>query len=158
MGYNKYMKHKNNSTVSYLPLILIAAVSIASIYFINNRLTEKTNMSSNGSVNSLSKNDIVVGTGTEALKGSKVKVLYTGSLLSDSSVFDQNQNKDNPFSFTLGAGSVIAGWDQGIEGMKVGGKRELLIPPDLAYGDNGAGDKIPPKASLKFVVELISVE
>jgi FKBP-type peptidyl-prolyl cis-trans isomerase FkpA len=99
--------------------------------------------------------DQVVGTGAEAVSGKKMVMEYTGRLLTGAQ-FDTSIGR-GPFSFVLGAGQVIKGWDLGIAGMKVGGKRELVIPPDLAYGENGQGP-IPPNATLVFDVELIGVE
>ena len=102
--------------------------------------------------------DLVVGEGAEAQDYNKVVVDYTGSL-ADGSVFDSSLNPGRePFTFTLGAGSVIKGWDLGVEGMKVGGKRKLTISPELGYGDQGAGDVIPPGATLIFEVDLLEVE
>ena len=102
--------------------------------------------------------DLVVGEGAEAQDYNKVVVNYTGSL-ADVSVFDTSLNPGRePFTFTLGAGSVIKGWDLGVKGMKVGGKRKLTIPPELGYGDQGAGDVIPPGATLIFEVDLLEVE
>ena len=102
--------------------------------------------------------DLVVGEGAEAQDYNKVVVNYTGSL-KDGSVFDSSLNPGRePFTFTLGAGSVIKGWDLGVKGMKVGGKRKLTIPPELGYGDQGAGGVIPPGATLIFEVDLLEVE
>jgi len=102
--------------------------------------------------------DVVVGDGTEAQDYNKVVVNYTG-ILEDGSIFDSSLKPGRtPFTFTLGAGSVIKGWDLGVKGMKVGGKRKLTIPSDLGYGDNGAGNVIPPGATLIFEVELLEVE
>ena len=102
--------------------------------------------------------NLVVGEGAEAQDYNKVVVDYTGSL-ADGSVFDSSLNPGRePFTFTLGAGSVIKGWDLGVEGMKVGGKRKLTIPPELGYGDQGAGGVIPPGATLIFEVDLLEVE
>ena len=102
--------------------------------------------------------NLVVGEGTEAQDFNKVVVNYTGTL-EDGSVFDSSLNPGRePFTFTLGVGSVIKGWDLGVKGMKVGGKRKLTIPSDLGYGDKGAGNVIPPGATLIFEVELLEVE
>tara|TARA_B100001250_G_C19667966_1_gene730152 strand:+ start:689 stop:1027 length:339 start_codon:yes stop_codon:yes gene_type:complete len=102
--------------------------------------------------------DIIVGDGVEAKDYNKVVVNYTGKL-EDGSVFDSSLNPGrSPFTFTLGAGSVIKGWDLGLKDMKVGGKRKLIIPSDLAYGENGAGSAVPPNATLIFEVELLEVE
>ena len=100
--------------------------------------------------------DVAVGKGTEAVAGKKVTVHYTGKL-TDGKQFDSSVGKD-PFTFTLGAGEVIAGWDKGVAGMKIGGKRKLTIPSDLAYGTTGAGSIIPPNATLVFDVELLKVQ
>ncbi len=96
------------------------------------------------------------GNGVKAVKHAKVSVHYTG-WLKDGTKFDSSVDRGTPFEFTLGAGQVIRGWDQGVEGMKVGGKRELIIPPHLAYGKRGAGGVIPPNAVLKFEIALLSV-
>ena len=102
--------------------------------------------------------EIIIGEGVEANDYNKVIVNYTGSL-EDGSVFDSSLNPGRePFNFTLGVGSVIKGWDLGVKGMKVGGKRKLIIPADLGYGENGAGSAIPPGATLIFEVELLKVE
>ena len=118
--------------------------------------------SNNGSVNKMKNGliieDLVVGDGAEAKDYNKVVVNYTGKL-EDGSVFDSSLNPGrSPFTFTLGAGSVIKGWDQGLKDMKVGGKRRLTIPSDLAYGASGAGSAVPPNATLIFEVELLEVE
>ena len=99
--------------------------------------------------------DKVEGTGTEAVKGSKVTVHYTG-WLTDGYKFDSSRDRNQPFSFTLGVGQVIKGWDEGVTGMKVGGQRRLVIPSELAYGPSGR-NSIPPNAVLIFDVELLSV-
>ena len=104
----------------------------------------------------LESTDEVVGQGKEAKTGDRVKVHYTGTLMNGTQ-FDSSRGKD-PFGFTLGKGEVIKGWDQGVVGMKVGGKRKLVIPFDLAYGEAGHPPSIPKKAALKFDVELLAVE
>jgi peptidylprolyl isomerase len=100
--------------------------------------------------------DREVGTGKEAKNGSAVKVHYTGTL-TNGSKFDSSLDRGTPFQFTLGKGQVIQGWDQGIVGMKVGGKRRLEIPPQLAYGERGFPPVIPPNSTLIFEVELVDV-
>ena len=108
--------------------------------------------------NGLVMEDLVVGEGTEAQDFNKVVVNYTGKL-EDGSIFDSSLNPGRePFTFTLGVGSVIKGWDMGVKGMKVGGKRKLKIPAELGYGSQGAGNVIPPNAVLIFDVELLEVE
>lgn len=101
--------------------------------------------------------DIVEGKGEEAKAGKKVTVHYTGTL-TDGKKFDSSLDRGDPFKFTLGVGQVIKGWDQGVEGMKVGGKRKLTIPSELGYGERGAGSAIPGNATLIFDVELLGVE
>jgi FKBP-type peptidyl-prolyl cis-trans isomerase len=100
--------------------------------------------------------DLVAGTGAEAKKGQLVKVHYTG-WLRDGTKFDSSVDRGQPFQFPLGAGRVIRGWDEGVAGMTVGGRRRLIIPPDLGYGPRGAGGVIPPNAELIFEVELLDV-
>lgn len=100
--------------------------------------------------------DVVVGDGDECAAGQSVDVHYTG-YLTNGTKFDSSVDRGRPFSFALGAGQVIAGWDQGVAGMRVGGKRKLTIPPHLGYGDRGAGGVIPPGATLVFDVELLGV-
>ena len=101
--------------------------------------------------------DFEVGSGAEASAGQTVVVHYRGTL-EDGSQFDASYDRGTPFSFPLGAGRVIKGWDEGVQGMKVGGKRKLVIPPDLGYGARGAGGVIPPNATLIFEVELLEVK
>lgn len=100
--------------------------------------------------------DQVVGTGEAAVAGQNVSVHYTG-WLENGKKFDSSVDRGQPFSFPLGAGRVIKGWDEGVQGMKVGGKRKLTIPSDLGYGSRGAGGVIPPNATLIFDVELLGV-
>ncbi len=114
--------------------------------------------------NTFEKIDTVEGSGKEAKPGCPIVVHYTGWLFDASqddnkgSKFDSSVDRNDPFVFNLGAGQVIQGWDQGFEGMKEGGKRTLIIPPDMGYGAAGAGGVIPPNATLVFDVELIEVQ
>jgi len=100
--------------------------------------------------------DIVTGDGEAATAGIEVTVHYTG-WLTDGKKFDSSKDRNDPFVFPLGAGHVIRGWDEGVQGMKVGGKRKLTIPPGLGYGARGAGGVIPPNATLVFEVELLAL-
>jgi FKBP-type peptidyl-prolyl cis-trans isomerase FkpA len=114
-------------------------------------------------VTQLMKDDENVGSGNEAVAGRQVTVHYTGWLYDPSrpdkkgSKFDSSRDRNDPFSFRLGGGQVIRGWDEGVAGMKVGGRRRLTIPPDMGYGARGAGSDIPPNSTLVFDVELLDV-
>jgi peptidylprolyl isomerase len=101
--------------------------------------------------------DLVVGDGAEATAGSTVSVHYVGVAHSSGEEFDASYNRGTPLSFRLGVGQVIQGWDQGVQGMKVGGRRQLVIPPQLGYGDRGAGGVIKPGETLIFVCDLMGV-
>jgi len=127
---------------------------------------EKTTMTSstNTNITALQKNDTVVGTGREAEPGFNVSVHYTGWLYDEKAAdhkgkkFDSSVDRGQPFKFDLGAGQVIQGWDEGFAGMKIGGKRTLIIPSEMGYGARGAGGAIPPNATLIFDVELLDVK
>jgi FKBP-type peptidyl-prolyl cis-trans isomerase FkpA len=120
----------------------------------------KSIMAFNTTASGLQYEDTVVGEGTEARAGQNVTVHYTGWLYNNGvqgAKFDSSKDRNDPFVFPLGAGMVIKGWDEGVQGMKVGGQRTLLIPAALGYGARGAGGVIPPNATLKFDVELLAV-
>ena len=105
--------------------------------------------------------DHTVGDGDKAVKGDTIEVHYTGWFYEDGTrgeKFDSSLDRDQAFQFELGAGQVIRGWDEGVEGMRVGGKRELILPPELGYGPSGSGGAIPPHATLNFEVQLLKVE
>jgi FKBP-type peptidyl-prolyl cis-trans isomerase len=114
-------------------------------------------------ISALQKNDVKEGTGAEARKGQTVRVHYTGWLYNAKAAdkkgdkFDSSRDRNEPFAFSLGAGEVITGWDEGVVGMKVGGTRVLTIPPAMGYGARGAGGVIPPNATLLFEIELLDV-
>lgn len=105
----------------------------------------------------LAKEDLIVGTGTEATSGKTVEVHYVGVAWSTKKQFDASWDRGRPFDFPLGAGRVIRGWDDGVAGMRVGGRRRLIIPPELGYGARGAGGAIGPNETLVFVVDLLAV-
>ena len=114
-------------------------------------------------MSTLQKIDITIGTGDEAATGQHVSVHYTGWLHDTTATgnkgakFDSSVDRGDPFDFPLGAGHVIKGWDEGVAGMKIGGKRTLIIPPEMGYGARGAGGVIPPNATLVFDVELLTI-
>ncbi len=112
---------------------------------------------SNSYRNTVSVIDTVVGEGEVSIPNTLVTVHYRG-VLEDGTVFDSSYERGEPFQFILGAGQVIPGWEIGIQGMKVGGQRTLVVPPEFAYGEYGAGEIIPPNATLVFQVELLSIE
>jgi FKBP-type peptidyl-prolyl cis-trans isomerase FkpA len=113
-------------------------------------------MSSITTPSGLTIEELVLGSGAAAAAGQKVSVHYTG-WLTNGTKFDSSKDRNDPFVIPLGAGSVIKGWDEGVQGMKIGGKRKLTIPPALGYGARGAGGVIPPNATLVFEVELLGV-
>ena len=130
-------------------------LNLSLIFFVSSCSEKKDSITMD---NGLVIEDIIEGDGKEANDYNKVVVNYTGKL-EDGSIFDSSLSPGKePFTFTLGVGSVIKGWDTGVKGMKVGGKRKLTIPPELGYGDRGAGNVIPPGATLIFEVELLEVE
>ena len=114
-------------------------------------------MASTKTASGLQIEDITVGEGSVAASGQQVTVHYTG-WLTNGSKFDSSKDRNDPFKFGLGKSQVIRGWDEGVQGMKVGGKRKLTIPPELGYGARGAGGVIPPNATLVFEVELLAVQ
>jgi|SRR3989344_922514 len=147
--------------------VVVALGAVGYIFFLGGSLNNVTSnlsqsgaatMSENNSANqtTLVVQDSTVGTGAEAMAGKVVTVNYVGTF-QDGTKFDASADHGEPFSFTLGAGEVIKGWDQGVAGMKIGGKRVLIVPPELGYGDRQVGP-IPPNSTLIFAVELLKVE
>ena len=144
--------------VFLLALIILVIFYLASGN-INDTSEENENQNAGleGGVDELKIEDILEGVGSEVKNGDTISVHYTGTLV-DGTKFDSSLDRNEPFSFTLGEGAVIPGWDKGILGMKTGGKRRLIIPPQLAYGEEGAGSDIPPNSTLIFEVELLDIE
>jgi len=150
------MKHLFLGIIIILILGLVAFVFSFTKAPEENEVTSQKNTMEN-TENSLLVTEVTLGEGTEAVAGKTISVHYTGTL-EDGTKFDSSLDRGQPFTFTLGIGQVIAGWDQGVEGMKVGGKRTLVIPPQLAYGSQGIPGAIPPNATLHFDVELLEVQ
>jgi FKBP-type peptidyl-prolyl cis-trans isomerase len=136
--------------------MLVAFVSAAAAFAAAPAAPAKTSGKGTKTASGLQYWDLKKGTGAVAKAGQTVKVHYTG-WLTDGKKFDSSLDRNEPFEFKLGAGMVIRGWDEGVAGMKVGGKRQLRIPPDLGYGAAGAGAAIPPNSTLVFDVELLGV-
>jgi len=140
-----------------LPVFLVGCWILLLIMFVLKPLSGKAAEEAMVTVPSgLQYVDRVVGSGREAHAGETATVHYTGKL-TNGTQFDSSKDRNQPFSFRLGAGHVIKGWDEGVEGMKIGGIRKLVIPPQLAYGSRGAGSAIPPNATLIFEVELLDL-
>lgn len=143
-----------------LPLALLLSIGIFSTTACSQQASAPMAPSN---ITALVKQDTKQGTGAEAVAGREVSVHYTGWLYDEAAPghkgakFDSSRDRGTPFDFPLGAGNVIKGWDEGVAGMKVGGQRTLLIPPAMGYGSRGAGNVIPPNATLVFDVELLGV-
>lgn len=136
---------------------LVAVLCLTAVAGAGEKMTEKKEGSQVVTTQSgLQYEDLVVGTGRQAKIGDTATVHYTG-WLANGTKFDSSVDRKAPFSFRVGAGQVIKGWDEGVSTMNVGGKRRLIIPPDLAYGSQGAGRVIPPSATLTFEVELLGL-
>ncbi len=150
---------KRKSIAFFLFFAILAAVSVGA-------QTDKADNSSPTKVTGKPKStasgvqywDLTVGTGASASNGKTVTVHYTGWLAADGKKFDSSVDRGQPFMFQIGAGHVIKGWEEGVAGMKIGGKRQVRIPPDLGYGARGFGAVIPPNATLIFDVELLAVK
>jgi len=149
--------------LTFLPLALLLSASIISTTACSEQANSPTSTMEKSKLTELIKTDIKLGDGKEATAGHDVTVHYTGWLYDETAPdhkgtkFDSSRDRGDPFEFPLGAGHVIKGWDQGVDGMKAGGKRTLTIPASLGYGARGAGGVIPPNAALVFDVELLAV-
>jgi FKBP-type peptidyl-prolyl cis-trans isomerase len=148
---------------SLVPLVILLSSSVFLITACSEPATPPSLTKESSKMSELIKTDIKLGEGAEATAGHGVSVHYTGWLFDETAPenkgkkFDSSRDRSEPFEFPLGAGHVIKGWDQGVEGMKVGGQRTLIIPAALGYGARGAGGVIPPNATLVFDVELLAI-
>jgi FKBP-type peptidyl-prolyl cis-trans isomerase len=140
----------------FWPLFVLIAVGIVALVLLNADLGGGGDADMTTLPSGLKYKDEVVGDGKEAKPGDKVQVHYTGRLVKNGTKFDSSLDRGEPFTFTLGKGEVIPGWDEGVAGMKEGGKRKLIIPSKLGYGPRNMG-KIPPNSDLDFDVELLKV-
>jgi FKBP-type peptidyl-prolyl cis-trans isomerase FkpA len=146
---------QRNIRIAAIAVIVLVLAVIGFAIFSSMQKGDTGNMITTAS--GLQYQDLVVGTGATAVAGKTVSVHYTG-YLEDGTKFDSSVDRNQPFEFTLGTGMVIPGWDEGVAGMKVGGKRKLVIPPNLAYGASGVPGAIPANATLTFDVELLEVK
>ena len=144
-----------NPVVEKFVLYVLPVLIFSFIFVIVMDSTNTVNVPASNDAGELQIEDVKEGDGKEAKVGDKVKVHYSGTL-TDGTKFDSSYDRDEPLEFTLGEGQVITGWEQGVAGMKVGGKRILTIPPELGYGEKGAGT-IPPNSTLLFEIELLKV-
>lgn len=149
------MKSKSVAFFLFFAFVAIASLAVAQT---DNSSPTKVEGKSKKTASGVEYWDLKVGTGATASNGKTVTVHYTGWLASNGKKFDSSVDRGQPFMFSLGAGQVIKGWEEGVAGMKIGGKRQLRIPPDLGYGARGAGGVIPPNATLIFDVELLGVK
>lgn len=161
------IKPKTDFSSLVLPLIFLALIILLITIFIMNNNTNKNNTNNveNSATKTTSINkdgveieDIKVGEGKELKTGDTATFHYVGTLKSNGNKFDSSRDRGQPFTTQIGVGQVIKGWDLGIPGMKVGGVRKLTIPYDLAYGEQGVGEDIPPKSDLVFEVELLEIK
>jgi FKBP-type peptidyl-prolyl cis-trans isomerase FkpA len=157
-------KPRRRSRATIIAAAVVLVVLVAFFAMQSHRGSEAAAGAASTPIQGLQMTDVKQGTGAEAVAGKTVIVHYTGWLYDDSAAdkkgtkFDSSRDRGDPFDFPLGAGHVIKGWDQGVAGMKVGGQRTLVIPPELGYGARGAGGVIPPNATLVFDVELLDVK
>lgn len=145
-------------------MLWLAAIVLVGLFLTTAWTNQALPPMENTQVTTLIKTDLKLGEGAEAVAGQHVSVHYTGWFYDEAAAehkgkkFDSSRDRNEPFEFPLGAGHVIKGWDEGVAGMKVGGQRTLLIPPEMGYGKRGAGGVIPPNATLVFDVELLAVK
>jgi FKBP-type peptidyl-prolyl cis-trans isomerase FkpA len=162
--YGRFLGANVKSGMKKISLGMLLLLAIAGCQAQSNSTNTKENTPVSANITELQKIDTVVGNGREAEVGFNVTVHYTGWLYDANAKdfkgqkFDSSLDRNSPFNFFLGGGQVIQGWDEGVQGMKIGGKRTLIIPSELGYGARGAGGAIPPNATLVFDVELLNVK
>lgn len=149
-------KRRNQQRIITIVSILVIIAAIGAVLFYNLQ-SKKPEGELITTLTGLQYQDLTVGTGVEAKTGNSVTVHYVGTL-EDGTKFDSSRDRNEPFELTLGAGGVIQGWEEGLIGMRVGGIRKLVIPPDLGYGSQAVGDVIPANATLVFEIELLSIK
>jgi len=145
------------ATLGFIAVLILLSFVVGKIPNNNSELADSQLSSEDISMEGLEIQDLKVGEGDEVKDGDLVSVNYRGTLTSGKE-FDNSYDRGEPFEFTVGVGEVIKGWDEGLKGMKVGGKRKLTIPPQLGYGEQGAGDDIPPNSTLVFEIELLEIK
>lgn len=148
-------KRRNQQRLIVIVSILVIIGAIVALFLINANRNNQAEGEVITTASGLQYQDLTVGTGQEAKTGDTITVHYVGTL-EDGTVFDSSRDRNEPYQLTLGAGNVIAGWEEGLVGMRVGGTRKLIIPPELGYGDQAVGD-IPANSTLIFEVELLSI-
>lgn len=149
-------RRRNQQRLIVTVSILVIIGAFAALIYYNTAKKNQAEGELITTASGLQYQDLTVGTGQEAKSGDTVTVHYVGTL-EDGTKFDSSRDRGTPYQVTIGAGGVIAGWEEGLQGMRVGGTRKLIVPPELAYGDQAVGEVIPANATLVFEIELISI-
>ena len=150
-------KRRNQQRLIIIVSILVILGAFAALIYYNTTKDKRAAGDLITTASGLQYQELTVGAGQEAKAGDTVSVHYVG-YLDDGTKFDSSRDRNEPLEVTIGVGGVIAGWDEGLQGIRVGGTRKLIVPPDLAYGDQAVGDVIPANATLTFEIELLSIK